>query len=69
MLWWCLKPGTQVLLMQFQWDNFGFKVEIPPCLEGIDDIETKLETLEEINRLKKVGARYGRLPKHLRDKG
>jgi len=64
-LFWCLSAEAQALLMKFQFDNYGFRLEIPPLPEeGYK--ETKLESLEEINKLKRIGARYGRLPRHLR---
>ena len=29
-LWWCLDPEQQAALIQFQWDNYHEKLEIPP---------------------------------------
>lgn len=66
-LFWCLKPEAQALLMQYQWDKYGFRLEIPPPPSDVLT-ETKLESLEEINQIKMTGARYGRLPRHLRGK-
>lgn len=60
-LFWCLPPEAQEGLLKFYQDNFGSALEIP-SLSG----DSQIESLEEINAIKKVGARYGRLPRHLR---
>ena len=48
-IWWCLEPEVQVLLMQFQWDNYGYHLQIP-SMPDVARVDTKLETLEEIGR-------------------
>jgi len=48
-IWWCLEPEVQVLLMKFQWDNYGYHLTIPP-MPDFAGADTKLETLEEIGR-------------------
>ena len=49
-LFWCLKPEDQARLMQFQWDKFGLRLEIPPLPSDIH-IDTALESPEEIGRI------------------
>ncbi len=64
-LWWCIPVEAQRDLMQYQHHNYSFMVDIPPQ-QNEPQIDTKLESLDGINAIKKVGLRYGRLPKHLR---
>jgi len=47
-LWWCLEPEAQVLLMQYQWDTYGFKLTIPP---RPSHSTTEMESTEEIDIL------------------
>jgi len=47
-IWWCLSAENQAKLMQFQWDNFGYYLEIPPLPVG--SIEN-IESLEEIDKI------------------
>ena len=49
-LWWHLESADQALLMQFQWDTYGYRLEIPPVL-GRGHIDTELESVEEIGHL------------------
>lgn len=49
-LFWCLKPKDQTKLKQWQWDNYGFRLEIPP-LTSDTHIVTVLESPEEIDRI------------------
>ena len=48
-LWWHLEPAAQALLMQFQWDTYGCRLEIPPE-PGHGHIDAEIESLEEIDR-------------------
>lgn len=56
-LFWCLSPQDQAKLMQYQWDNFGFRLVIPPLPSDID-IDTEIESPEEIDRLIRQKPRY-----------
>ena len=49
-LFWRLTPENQVKLMQFYWDNFGLRLEIPPEPKDTH-IETILEPPEEIDKI------------------
>ena len=48
-IWWCLEPAAQAALMQFQWDKYGYHLQIPP-MPDFARVDTKLESLEEIGR-------------------
>ena len=37
-LFWCLSARSQALLMQYNWDNFGIRLEIPPLPEEPEPI-------------------------------
>lgn len=52
-LFWCLKPEDQAKLMQYHWDNFGTRMDIPPAPDmPSDDWKIVLcETPEELARL------------------
>ena len=67
LIYWILfeeKPQALQDLGNYQLKVYKVHLEIPPRFST----ETELETLEEINRIKMTGARYGRLPRHLRYK-
>lgn len=67
-LFWCLTPECQAKLMQYQWDNYGFRLEIPPPL-GASQNKWKivlLESHEEIDRLMRQRPHY---PKGARWRG
>jgi len=56
-IWWCLEPAVQAALMQFQFDNYGYRLQIPPMLD-FSGRDTKPESLEEIDReLRKAPSR------------
>lgn len=55
-LWWHLEPAAQALLMQFQWDNYKYHIEIPP-LPG-SKIDTEIESPEEIDSLMRQAPRH-----------
>ena len=46
----CLSAQSQALLMQFQYDNFGVSLDIPPVPEDVH-IEPNIESLEEIDKI------------------
>lgn len=56
-LWWCLEPATQALLMKFQWDEYGYRLTIPPMLSH-GHIDTDIESPEEIARIVKQPPRH-----------
>lgn len=56
-LFWCLKPEAQALLMKYQWDNHGFRLQVPP-LSDDGHIDTKIESPEEIDKLMRQKPRY-----------
>lgn len=49
-IWWCLEPSVQTALMQLQWDEYGYRLMIPP-LPGDIHVDTEMESLEEIGRI------------------
>lgn len=49
-LFWCISAQSQAKLMQYHWDNYGFRLEIP-SLPGDFHYDTELEPLEELERL------------------
>ncbi len=49
-LWWCLEAEAQALLMQFQWDTHGYRLQIPPEPRS-GNIDTEIESPEEIGRI------------------
>lgn len=49
-LFWCLKPEDQAKLMQFQHDNFGLHLSIPPLQNGTH-VAPAWESPEKIDRL------------------
>lgn len=53
-LWECLSPGALVLLIQFQWDNYGEKLD----LLFWRDAYREVESLEEIDRLMRQKPHY-----------
>lgn len=50
-LWWCLDPEQQAALIQFQWDNYHEKLEIPPMTYKGVWLEVAIENPSEIGRL------------------
>ena len=48
-LWWCLEVETQVALMKFQWDKYGFRLSIPP-FPPEPKFNPTYDTLEEIDK-------------------
>lgn len=48
--WWHLEPAAQALLMQFQWDTYGFRLQIPLEL-GHGRVDTEIESPEEIDQI------------------
>ena len=52
-LFWSLKPETQAALIQFHWDNYGERLQIPtPTMtsKGVW-LTVEMESAEEIDRL------------------
>ena len=52
-LFWNLKPETQAALMQWQYDNYGKKMDIPTppmTSEGVW-LNVKMENVQEIDKL------------------
>ncbi|MBA7587880.1 hypothetical protein ES708_29926 [subsurface metagenome] len=56
-LFWCLKPEDQAKLMQFEWDNYGLHLSIPPR-PGETHVPTALESPEEIDKLMRQTRRH-----------
>ena len=52
-LFWCLEPETQAALMQYQWDNYELKLDIPTPHQTSKGVwlNTQLENADEIDRL------------------
>ena len=51
-LFYCISVEEQALLMQFQWDEYGFRLTIPPA-PSHGRIDTEIESPEEIERIMK----------------
>lgn len=51
-LWECLQLESLVKLIQYQWDNYGLKLEL------LIDIYREMESLEEIDRLMRQKPHY-----------
>ena len=50
-LFWCLEPAAQAALMQYQWQNYGTKLDIAtPPTQGVR-VTGELENSSEIDRL------------------
>ena len=49
-IFWCLEPGAQALLMQFQWNEYGYRLEVPR-LPKDTHIDTEIESPEEIGKI------------------
>jgi len=48
-LWWCLSAQDQAKLMKFAWENYGYRLTIPPF--PIPQLEIKAsESFEELER-------------------
>ena len=56
-LWWHLEPEAQALLMEYQWDNWGLRLDTPP-LVGETYVVTFLKSPEEIDRLMRQPPRH-----------
>ena len=54
-LFWRLTPEKQAKLMQYYWDNFGLRLEIPPEPK---DIKTNIEDVEEIDKIMRGKPHY-----------
>ena len=52
-LFWCLESNCQAKLMQWQWDNYGQKIEIPapPRTSKAAWQAVQVENSDEIDRL------------------
>lgn len=53
LLFWCLKTSAQAALMQYQWDNYETKLEIPtpPLTSKGVWLNVQIENSEEIDRI------------------
>ncbi len=58
-IFWCLSVEAQAVLMKFQFDNYGVRLDILPAPEGIQ-IDTELETPEEIDKLMRQPPKHPR---------
>jgi len=58
-LFWNLSVETQAKLIQYQWDNFGSRINIPPEPKDIY-IETSIEPLEELEQIMKQAPEHQR---------
>ena len=56
-LFWCLSVESHAALMKFQLDKYGQHLVIPPLPKDVR-IDTKLKSLEEIDRLMRRKPRY-----------
>ncbi len=50
-LFWRLSVENQALLMQYQWDEFGTKIDIPPLPKQIEPKIVVDEDTKEIDKL------------------
>lgn len=52
-LFWCLESSAQAALMQYQWDNYELKLEIPTPPQTSKGVwmAVQVENSEEIDRL------------------
>lgn len=66
-IWWCISEEAQEALKKYQKRVYHYNLQTPPEPPN-SHIDIKLESSEEIDRIKKLGWRYGKLPRHLRDK-
>ena len=50
-LWWLLKVGDKVKLIQYQWENYGTKLDLPPepnlpvIPHVVEEIDSELERM------------------------
>jgi len=51
----CLSPEDQVKLMQYQWDTYGYRLEIPPLKLNIGVVYPSLEECERNMKQKPHG--------------
>ena len=56
-LWWCLEPEAQAALMQYEWNEYGYHLQIPP-MPSHGYIDTEIESPEEIGRIIKRPPRH-----------
>ena len=49
-LWECISAKAQALLKKYQFDTYGYRLEIPPEI-GRGHIDTDLESPQEIDKL------------------
>ena len=56
-LFWCLSVQSQAVLMQFQYDQYGQNIDIPP-LPKETHIETIIEPDEELSRMARQAPRH-----------
>ena len=56
-LFWCLSVSDQAKLIQWQFDTYGFRLQIPP-MPDFAHIDTEIESPEEIARIIKRPPRH-----------
>jgi len=56
-IWWCLEPEAQAVLMQYEWEKYGYHLTIPP-MQDHSHINTKLESSRELERLMRQPPRH-----------
>jgi len=61
-LFWCLKSEDQAKLMQFQWDVYGLKLDIPTPPRASKSVwqTVMLESAEEIDKLMRQASSMSR---------
>ena len=66
-IWFCISEEARQGLKALQNELYPYiPLRLPVYEEILIAWDGKLETREEISRFMKIGARYGRLPRHLR---
>lgn len=56
-IWECISPLVLALLIQYQWDNYGLKLDL------MSDPFTEIESREELGRLMKQKPEHPRMVK------
>ena len=59
-LFWRLSAEAQAALMKFQFDNYGVRLDIVPVALGDINIDTALETTDEIDKLMRQPPKHPR---------
>ena len=57
-IYWCIDPGVQIELWEFQRDNYGDNLQAPPLPK--DFVDTEIESIEEISKIMKMPPHHQR---------